>query len=300
MIDPRLPLTERPSPSRPSVDLHSHTDLSDGLLAPEALVALAAAAGVDVLAVTDHDTTAGVPAAMAAARARGLRLIPGMEISAHHGRRSLHLLAFFGPGALERLGPWQEARRRARRERLEEILARLDALGLAVDREAVFAGLGPQQSAGRPHVARALEAAGHVADFPQAFERWLGTGKPAYVPDRGPSAAEAIALVHALPGLAVVAHPVHDDLDAVLEELQALGLDGVEAYHGSHAPEVAAHFHRRARELDLLVTGGSDFHGGEPDDPTAGARRPGGVALPPDEWARFEAALRAAAGEDAP
>ncbi len=278
------------------MDLHAHTNLSDGVLTPRALVAAAAGAGVDVLAVTDHDTTAGVPEALDAAAEVGLRVIPGMEISAHHGERDLHLLAFFDRSALERLDGWQEARRRSRRARLEEILTRLDALGAPVDREAVFGGLGPRQSAGRPHVARALVAAGHVPDFPAAFDRFLAKGQPAYVADRGPTAAEAIALVHDLGGLAVVAHPRYDDLDAVLEELAALGLDGIEAYHASHEPAEAAHFDRRARGLGLLVTGGSDYHGGSPDDPTGGAARLGDVALPPEDWARFDAALASRGG----
>lgn len=145
-------------------------------------------------------------------------------------------MAYLPEAALGRLAGWQAMRRQARFERLEAILDRLDGLGAPVDRAAVTAGLGPDQSPGRPHVARALLAAGHVADRHEAFDRFLADGQPAYVADRGPSAAEAIALVHDLGGLCVVAHPAVDGAADVLDELAALGLDGVEVFHPGHPP----------------------------------------------------------------
>jgi predicted metal-dependent phosphoesterase TrpH len=278
-------------PRGPSVDLHSHTTFSDGLLDPDALVALAADAGVDVLALTDHDTVNGVAAAAAACEARGMQLIPGMEVSAHHDGVGVHVLAYFGLDAFPRIHAWQAERRAARRARLEAMLDRLDELGLPVDRAAVTAGLGPLQSPGRPHVARALLAAGHVKSFGEAFDRYLGAGKPAYVSDQGPSVADAIALIHGLPGLAVVAHPVFDDVIERVEALAELGLDGVEAYHPGHRPQQVADYQARAQRLGLLVTGGSDFHA-PGDGAPEGGRRPGGVPLPPEEWRRFEAAYQ--------
>jgi 3',5'-nucleoside bisphosphate phosphatase len=278
-----------------SIDLHSHTTYSDGVLTPGELVRAAAAAGVRVLAVTDHDTTEGVTEALQAATSVGLRILPGIEISSRHGERNLHMLAFFPRSALGRLADWQAERRAARWERLLGMLDRLDELGAPVDRQAVLAEreAHPGSNPGRPHVARALVAAGHVADMQQAFEIYLARGKPAYVEDRVPDAATAIAMAHRLGGVTSLAHPNIDDLDQILEELVELGLDGVEAFHGSHEPEVAQHYLARARALGLLVSGGSDFHGPRLD--TQGGDEPGGAlgqaGLPEHEWARLEQAL---------
>ncbi|HBP17796.1 MAG TPA: hypothetical protein DEA08_08385 [Planctomycetes bacterium] len=274
-------------------DLHSHTIVSDGILAPEPLVAAAARAGIDVFAITDHDTVGGVATALAAAAAQGVQLVPGIEISAHHGERELHLLAYFAP---DQLGAWerfQAQRREARWERFRQILARLDELGASLDEAALTAERQAEgRVPGRPHVARALVEAGHVSDMEEAFRRYLGREAPAYVATRGPSAAEAIAFVREVPGVSVLAHPVYGDLDEVLEELTELGLDGVEAFHFSHDEDTAAHFSRRAGELGLLMTGGSDYHG-DPEDP-AGERageRLGRVALPPAAAEAFCSAL---------
>jgi len=264
------------------VDLHAHTNLSDGVLSPAELVGRARAAGVDVLALTDHDTMEGIAAAAAAAAAEGLCLLPGMEISARHGPRTLHVLALFPPGRAPELGAWQERRRALRRRRLERMLARLAELGRPVDPAEVERGGDPRRSPGRPHVARALVAAGHVATEQEAFDRWLGRGRPAHVEDEVPTAAEAIALVRRLGGLTSAAHPAVDDLGPVLPELAAAGLDGVEAWHPTHDGEAVATYRRLAGELGLLVTGGSDFH----VPPPAGAEpRLGRAVLPAAEWA---------------
>jgi predicted metal-dependent phosphoesterase TrpH len=285
----------------PRVDLHSHTTLSDGSLTPRALVRRAAGVGLEVLAVTDHDTTEALAEALDEAGQVGLRVIAGMEVSARTAAgRSVHVLAFFPGTDLAPLAAWQGERRALRRARLERMLERLAALGLPVPLESVVAGADPRRSPGRLHVAQALVRAGHVATTQEAFDRYLGEGKPGYVEDEVPRAAAAIAMIHTLGGLSVVAHPALDGLDQDLEALQADGLDGVEAFHAGHAPEVARRLHARARDLGLLVTGGSDFHGDQPvADPTAGApSRLGRVTLPHDEWARFDAALRARAPGD--
>lgn len=274
-------------------DLHSHTIVSDGILAPEPLVAAAARAGIDVFAITDHDTVGGIEAALSVAAEHGLQLVPGIEISAHHGERELHLLAYFAPDQLPAWERFQAQRREARWARFRQILARLAELGAPLDEAALTAEREAEgRTPGRPHVARALMAAGHVADMEEAFRRFLGREAPAYVATRGPSAAEAIEFVRELPGLCVVAHPVYGDLDEVLEELVELGLDGVEAFHFSHDEDTAAHFARRAEELGLLTTGGSDYHG-DPEDP-AGERageRLGRVSLPPAAAEAFCSAL---------
>lgn len=273
-----------------SIDLHSHTRFSDGTLTPAELVARAAAAGVRVLAVTDHDTLEGLAEAEAALPP-GLQLLPGMEVSARHGAQSVHVLAYFPPGRAPSLPAFQDERRRARRERLVAMVARLAELGLAIDPATVLAAADadPRRTPGRPDLARALVAAGHVASVQEAFDRWLAEGKPAHVADRVPEAGDAIAMIHRLGGLAVVAHPALDQLEPHLGELARLGLDGVEAYHGAHEPAQAEALRARARELSLLCTGGSDFHGDPP--PGVEGRGLGQVRLPAAEWERFVRAL---------
>lgn len=285
-----------------AVDLHSHTRVSDGELTPSALLRRAAAAGVRALAVTDHDTLLGLEEAQAAAAGLGVTVLPGMEVSSRlagvEPERSVHVLAYFPPGAPPDLSEWAALRRRARRERLLAMLARLGELGMPLDPAAVLdADTDPRRTPGRPHLARALLAAGHVRSLQEAFDRWLGEGRPAWVADQVPSVGEAIGMIHALRGLAVVAHPAIDELDLCLGAMVELGLDGVEAYHGSHDPAQAARFHARGRELGLLISGGSDFHGDRPSgDDAAGWRGLGQVGLPADEWERFARALCAGEG----
>lgn len=284
-----------------AVDLHAHTVRSDGELTPAELVRRAAQAGVRVLAVTDHDTLAGLPEAQVAASELGVLLVPGMEVSARlpleegpGAEQGVHVLAYFRPGRPPDLEAWAARRRAARRARLESMIERLERLGLPVDRELVFppGSEAAARTPGRPHLARALVAAGHVASQQEAFDRWLGEGQPGWVADRVPSVAEAIALIHGLGGLAVVAHPAVDDLDRHLDAMVAQGLDGVEAFHGSHDQAQAARFQARARALGLLVSGGSDFHGDPPPGVGPGGWRGlGQVELPPDEWQRFARAL---------
>jgi 3',5'-nucleoside bisphosphate phosphatase len=266
------------------------------MLTPAGLVRAAADAGVEVLAVTDHDTSEGVAVAIKEATALGLRIIPGMEVSVDHKGRSVHVLAYFPAEALPLLEVWQGQRRQARRSRVVAMLDRLAELGLEVDRESVGRDADPKGSPGRPHVARALLAAGHVETLEEAFQLYLGRGKPAFVDTRGPTFEEAIDLIHGLPGLAVIAHPGIDRLGDSLEFFKDLGLDGVEVYHSSHSPEVTESLLASAHQLGLLVTGGSDYHGDpEADDEASqpGGKRLGNVPLPPDEWARFEAAYDA-------
>jgi predicted metal-dependent phosphoesterase TrpH len=277
-------------------DLHSHTCISDGILAPAELVAAAARVGIDVFAITDHDTVGGIAPALEAAAACGLSLVPGIEISATHGERELHLLAYFAPERLDAWEVFQEERRSARWERFHAILDKLDSLGAPLEREPLLAERGLSVP-GRPHLARAMVDAGHARDFQDAFQRYLGSGKPAHVVTRGPTAAEAIAFVAQLPALSVLAHPIYNDLDAVLEELVELGLDGVEAYHHGHSEEQVGHFAARARDLGLITTGGSDYHG-DPDDPQGelAGERLGHVALPEAAGAAFVDALAARTG----
>ena len=281
---------------KPRVDLHVHSTVSDGLLEPDEVVRRAAASGVEVMALTDHDTTEGIPRARRAAAEVGVRLIAGLEISTQHGDQPLHMLAYFPQHDPQDLEAFRESRRQARWARLDAMLERLQALGVPVTREDLGHDGDPGRTPGRPLIARAMIRLGHVGSFREAFDRWLARGQPAYVADRVPTAAEAIGLAHDLGGLAVVAHPGVDDLDSILEALVGLGLDGVEAYHGSHSVEQRAQYAAFAAEQGLLCTGGSDFHGDDPaqlgSDPTARtAPSLGELSWPLEAWERFEGAL---------
>jgi predicted metal-dependent phosphoesterase TrpH len=271
------------------IDLHAHTTASDGRLGPTALVRAAQEAGIGVLAVTDHDTVDGLAEAEAEARAAGLRLIPGIELSTYWRRVELHILGYFidprHPGLLAFLA----STRGARVERLHAMVARLFRLGLAVTADEALAET-RDGNVGRPHLARVLVRRGYVASTDEAFDRYLGTDRPAYVPRPDVSIAEAIRVVHEAGGLAAWAHPGLHERDDALPELMAAGLDALEVYHPNHLPPKAGRYRRLAAARRLLVTGGSDYHGAEGGvhAPTLGTPR-----LPEPELRRLEAALEA-------
>ncbi len=242
-------------------DLHSHTRLSDGILSPKDLVARAAAAGIRGLAVTDHDTLAGVPEALAAAEGKPVRVIPGIELSVTHAGREFHVLGFFLDPGSPSLAVLLERRRDDRISRVREILAKLKRLGIEIGYDDVAAMGDISGTLGRPHVARALVAHGHAGSLDEAFARWLGRGSPAYVPYPRLHAKDGIAAIHGAGGVASLAHPALDDGDGVLESFQSAGLDAVEAWHPSHGASQVARFLARAESLGLLASGGSDYHG---------------------------------------
>lgn len=280
-------------------DLHAHTTASDGTFTPTELVRAAKAAGLSLLAVTDHDTVAGLDEATREADRIGLALVPGVELSVEGPPGKCHLLGFnfdrHAPGFLDTLARVSEARR-TRNGRMAE---RLQALGVPVTLEEITAVAPPGANVGRPHFAQTLVNRGVVANLAQAFERYLGDGAPAYVPAASLTPAEAIALIHGAGGLAVLAHPgllklaPGEQIRNRLLALQQLGLDGIEAYYGRHTLGDTERFLHFAQTLGLIVTGGSDFHGAhKPDvflgDVLDGRGVPLGV-LPP--------VLRARAGE---
>jgi len=267
------------------VDLHSHTRRSDGILSPRDLVKKAQADGVTTLALTDHDTLSGIAEASATATEIGLRLVPGIELSVTHHGKDLHVLGLFVNPTDGPLAELLESRRFDRISRVREILGKLRRLGVELTYEDVEAQSVEDGSIGRPHVARALVAAGHANSIDHAFERWLGNKAPAYVPYPRLSAESGIAAVHAAGGITSLAHPGVDSADGELESLVELGLDAVECWHPGHSVQEQGHFHHRAQTLGILTTGGSDFHG-------AG----GGHALtlgqpgcPPEAFAALEA-----------
>jgi predicted metal-dependent phosphoesterase TrpH len=271
------------------IDLHVHTTASDGTLTPDALVARAAAAGLTTLAVTDHDTFAGLPEARAAASTRGLRLINGVEITAVEQQRDVHLLAYFVDPADAGLTSFLAGQRTDRVRRVREMAARLAALGCPIEIEPLLdrAGSIAGRSVGRPLVADALVEAGHARDRNDAFDRLLRSGGAAFVPRRGATPEDVIALVKKAGGLVSLAHPALTRIDEVIPRLAASGLAALEVRHTDQDAATERRYREMAAALGLAVSGGSDFHG------DSGHRIPtlGLVTLPAEDFARLEALL---------
>ncbi|MDR7418356.1 MAG: PHP domain-containing protein [Armatimonadota bacterium] len=243
------------------IDLHTHTTASDGLLAPEALVEEARSRGVGLLAVADHDTTAGVDAAVAAGRAGGLEVWPAVELSCDVEAGEVHVLGYFIAHHLPWFQQLLERLRDGREKRAERMVEKLAALGVPVRFERVRA-LAAGGALGRPHVARALLEAGYVKTVNEAFERFIGRTGPAYVERVKVTPSQAVQVIHAAGGLAVLAHPGWGQQDSLIPDLVAAGLDGIEVYYPDHTPDQVKHYNELAERYRLLVTGGTDYHGG--------------------------------------
>ncbi len=243
------------------IDLHSHSTASDGQFAPAEVARRAAAAGLGVWGLCDHDTVAGLPAAAEAARAAGLRLVPGIELSAFLERREIHLLGHFVDPVHPTLLAFEDFLADHRRTRVRAIVARLGDLGVHVTEEAIVRHSGGK-TVGRPHVARAIVEAGGATSVRDAFDRWLGEGKPAYVGRYRLEAADAVKLVRGAGGTVTIAHPGVSKLEvAEVASLAAAGVSGIEAIHPDHNPSVREKYERAAAQSGLVVTAGSDFHG---------------------------------------
>jgi len=269
-----------------SVDLHAHSTASDGALAPEAVVEMAAHAGLAALALTDHDTLGGVVAAQEAGRRLGLRIVAGVELSLMDGQREVHMLGLH-IAQVDVLEQELATVREARRVRAQRIVGRLQALGVPVTLDAVFAQSG-DGAVGRPHVARALIAGGWARDLRDAFDRYLGAGRPANVEKRRIGSADGIRLIHECGGLAIVAHPGAEGSRENIAALAAQGLDGVEVLHPSHSAEDVARLTALTNFFGLVPSGGSDWHGA-----SAGPRVLGGMNVP-HEWLLRQDAFLAA------
>lgn len=243
-----------------------HTTASDGRLSPAELVTRAAAARLTTISVTDHDTVAAIAEVTAAAEASGMRVVPGIEITAVDQSRDVHMLGYFFDPHNDGLAAFLVNQRALRVSRVREISARLDALDMAIDVESLLmaAATRPGSSIGRPQIARALVHAGHVPSVQDAFELWLGGGRPAFVPRTGPSPADVVEIIHDAGGVASFAHPGVTRRDDLVAPLVDRGLDAIEAYHSDHTVEDTAAYQRMAARLGILVSGGSDFHGEDP------------------------------------
>lgn len=266
------------------IDLHMHTTASDGRLTPSQLVAEAVRLGLTTIAVTDHDTTGAWEEVSAAARAAGITCIPGIEITAVHDGRDVHMLGYFFDREFPELVSFLETQLTDRRRRVYEIGDRLAQLGVPVDMEQALASPEMKGRAwGRPIAAAALVAAGHVADIREAFERYLAEGRPAFIERVGVSPAEVVALVTRAGGLTSMAHPGKTQKDHLIPGLVAAGLPAIEVYHADHDELATAEYRKMAGHFGLLVTGGSDYHG-----PGSGREQAfGRVNLPAADFARF-------------
>jgi predicted metal-dependent phosphoesterase TrpH len=257
------------------IDLHTHSNASDGSLPPREVVRLAKERRLQALALTDHDTIDGLPEAVAAGQELDIEVIPGVEISARHANGSMHILGYFLDYESEVLAQRLTVLKQARKDRNPQIIAKLNDMGIPITMEQVerISGVG---QVGRPHIARALYEGGYVRSLQEAFDIYLGNNGRAYVSKFRFPPEEALAMIRDAKGIPVLAHPftlgLHtpETLRALLQELMAQGLAGVECYYPEHSSTQEALYLFLARELGLLITGGSDFHGDNKPEVTLG------------------------------
>ena len=264
------------------LDLHLHTTHSDGSLPPAAVLELAHKAGVTALSITDHDIVTGLPEAMEAGARLGIEVIPGIEISSRYGPTELHILGYCLDWHDETLLKGLEGYRLARHHRNPQIVEKLRALGLDVTYEEIREIAGTD-AVGRPHIARLLMQKGYVGSAKEAFDRYLADGAAAYVARELPPPPEAIAMIRAAGGVPVLAHPAWvggpEDIFRLCRYLKDSGLAGLEVHYSTHRPEQTTQYLDIAKRLDLLVTGGSDFHGVTKPDIEVGTGR-GNLKVP--------------------
>lgn len=243
------------------LDLHIHTTASDGAWPPEKVVRGASDGGLDVIAIADHDTTAGLAAAQAAGVTCDVQVIPALEVSSTYGDREIHVLGYFVDPAAP---PLERHTRRAgelREARMREMLARLGSQGVEVTFEEVESAAGPERvNIGRPHLARALVTGGYATSVLDAFNRLIGDQHPAFVPTRLLEPEQAVALILEAEGIPVWAHPPGDVIDALLPGLVRAGLRGLETYRPTHGRNDVLRLEAICRSAGLLKSGGSDWH----------------------------------------
>ena len=269
-------------------DLHLHTQFSDGTFTPEELVLRAQNAGLACIALTDHDTVEGCARAAAACAAVKMEFISGAELTAEHEDTEVHILGYFldpqNRVLLDRIAKFQSVRQ----NRIHEMCAALNRLGIPLKAASVFA-LANCRSPGRPHVARALVQEKLIGNLDEAFEKYLKKGRPAWVPKTKMSALESVQLIHEAGGLAVMAHPGLNRTDDIIPGLVDAGLDGIECFHTKHSTVMSERYLEIAEKYDLLVTGGSDCHGFSKKQPLIGT-----VRLPYEHVERLYAAKKRA------
>jgi 3',5'-nucleoside bisphosphate phosphatase len=273
-------------------DLHCHSTFSDGVETPARLVGRAAEAGLSVLALSDHDALHGLPEFEAAAKGTGLVAVTATELSTQCDGDDVHVLGLFVDPAERELQAKLFTFRKDRDTRGEEMVAKLAGIGIVLDLPEIRATVG-DGAFGRPHIARAMVAKGHVSSFEEAFDKYLTKGKPGYVPKPKWTLAEAIRAIRVAGGLAVLAHPIwYQDPEKVAELGVRAGLDGIEVFHVDQEGPKENEFARLAERHDLLKSAGSDYHG-----PPEGRKRVGACRLDEENWKRMTAAAERRRGE---
>ncbi len=255
-----------------TADLHLHTFFSDGTFAPEEVVARGVEAGLGVLALTDHDTLEGCARMAAAAAAAGVEFVPGTELTAEAEGKEVHILGYWLDASHPRLRSELARFQGVRQRRIEEMVSALRRSGVPLETSAVME-VARCSSPGRPHVARALVAAGHAADYDDAFDKFLKKGRAGWVPKARMTVDDAVGLVREAGGVAVLAHPALYKDDGLVGRVLRMGLDGVECWHTRHSGADAARYARMADVAGLVATGGSDCHGMAKMEPLIGRVR---------------------------
>ena len=268
-----------------TADLHVHTTASDGTLLPYDVVARAKQAGLQAIAITDHDSVGGLSEAKAAGKNLSLTVFPGIELSTEIDSHEIHILGFCIDHQHQVLLSLLDTLQKSRYTRAQRMVENLVSLGYKIELDAVLQHAGGA-APGRPHVGRALVDQGYISSVKEAFEKLIGYKMPAYVDRYKLSPQEAIEAIHAAGGISAWAHPGLAANDSLLEMFIEYGLDGLEAYHPDHDSEQSSHYVDLARKRGLFVTGGSDFHGGER------ARDLGCCGLGKKEYQRFVTACR--------
>lgn len=267
----------------PGIDLHTHSTISDGTLTPSELVALGKRSGLRALALTDHDHVGGLPEAMAAGKEHDIEIIAGCELSVQFTSGFMHVVGLFLPEHPEKLESGMQYLRDRRADRNERIAARLQELGLDVTYERIL-DIAGEGTVGRPHIARAIVEAGAADSIQNAFDVYLGQNGRAYLPKDKFSPESALGLLKEEGATTILAHPYTLQLDdkeeaRAIAELKDIGLDGIEAYYTEHTRTMTEKYLALAGRLDLLVSGGSDFHGSVKPDIALG-RGKGGLHIP--------------------
>lgn len=250
---------------RAKADLHMHTTFSDGALSPQELLEQASRAGLTIVSITDHDNVGAFDDAIPLGKRMGIEVIPGVELSASIEDRDIHILGYFIDYTSARFREFIAVFRAERVKRAERIVEKLNGLNVPLRIEAVMDLAGPG-SVGRPHIANALVEEGLASTYHDAFNKYIGTGKPAYEKKFHISPREAIELISSAGGLSFVAHPGNNIDEDILTRLIRDGVDGIEVVHPSHSPERVSYYSGIVSEYFLLASGGSDFHGGRRND----------------------------------
>ncbi len=246
-------------------DLHLHTAYSDGICTPRELIQRVKAADLSVISVTDHDTVSAIDDAIAIGEEHDVQVIPGVELSTVFGNSEIHILGYFIDYHNKKLVDSLAAFREARLRRAVRIIGKLNQMNIPLSIESVLATV-TGESVGRPHIANALVSGGHATSYQQAFNKYIGDGRPAYEKKDSFTPEETVKLITRAGGLSFLAHPGRSVSDATLLELIRAGLDGIEVVHPSHTPDLVTYYRGIVNEYCLLESGGSDFHGGPKED----------------------------------